>query len=398
MMRLLSLSLTLFFCFNATALTARPQSGVWRFELLYPNTKIPFVMELEPTRKGWEATLINGRERLNLGLARVEKGVWIYQLQTYQNYLEFTHISAQSIKGNFVKATVTPVEKVPFTATHGPIHRFNRPQIKSSVNLNGKWSMEMVSSDGKKTPAIALFDQSGDTLNASILTPTGDYRYIDGHVSGDEFISAAFDGVYHFTFQGKMVNHSLVGTINGKSITTFTAKKDEQASLPDPLKQTQIEIVSFKFPDVNGKDFSLKDFKGKPVVLQIFGSWCPNCIDELDFLGPWYLSNKSRGVEIIALSFEYASSPAEASKHLKKVIEKRKIPYLVLLAGTSREDKPEEKLPTLKNFISFPTTIFLDKNHKVKKVHAGFNGPSTGLFYSEFKMMFEKTIQELIAD
>jgi thiol-disulfide isomerase/thioredoxin len=398
MIRLLCLSLSVFFCLNVFARAARPQSGVWRFELEYPSTKIPFVMELEPTRKGFRATLVNGRERLDLGLARVEKGVWTYQLQTYQNYLEFTQVSARSIKGFFVKATNNPVEKVPFTATPGPIHRFDRPTVKASINLNGKWAMELQSSDGKKTPAIILFDQAGDTLNASILTPTGDYRYIDGHVSGNEFVAAAFDGVYHFTFKGKLEGETLTGSLAGKSVTHFSAKKDPQAQLPDPLKQTQIEQVSFKFSDVLGKEYSLEDFKGKPVVLQIFGSWCPNCIDELDFLGPWYIQNRKRGVEIIALSFEYAATPEQARRHLKKVIEKRNIPYTVLLAGTSRADKPEDKLPSLKNFISFPTTIFLDRNHRVKKVHAGFNGPSTGLYYSEFKAMFEKSIDELTAD
>ncbi len=398
MMRLLCLGLGVFLSWSVLARGALPQSGVWRFELEYPSTKIPFVMELEPTRKGWKATLINGRERLDLGLARVDKGVWYYQLQTYQNYLEFTHISGKSIRGHFVKATTNPVEKVPFVAIHGPIHRFDRPQIKSNINLSGKWSMELTSGDGKKTPAIILFDQSGDTLNASILTPTGDYRYIDGHVTGNEFIAAAFDGVYHFTFQGKLEGETLTGSLSGKSITHFSAKKNPQAQLPDPYTQTQIEQVSFKFLDVFGKEFTLEDFKGKPVVLQIFGSWCPNCIDELDFLGPWYTRNKKRGVEIIALSFEYATTPEAARKHLKKVIEKRNIPYPVLLAGTSRADKPEDKLPTLKNFISFPTTIFLDRNHKVKKVHAGFNGPSTGLYYSEFKTMFEKSIDEITAN
>lgn len=355
-------------------------------------------MELEPTRKGWQATLVNGRERLDLGLARVEKGVWTYQLQTYQNYLEFTQISPRMIKGFFVKATVQPVEKVPFVATPGPIHRFDRPEVKASVNLNGKWAMELVSPDGKKTPAIILFDQAGDTLNASILTPTGDYRYIDGHVSGNEFVAAAFDGVYHFRFSGKLDGDALTGTLAGKSQTTFTAKKDPAAQLPDPLTQTQIEQVSFKFSDVLGKEYTLEDFKGKPVVLQIFGSWCPNCIDELDYLGPWYTQNRKRGVEIIALSFEYAETPEAARRHLKKVIEKRKIPYTVLLAGTSRADKPEDKLPSLKNFISFPTTIFLDRQHRVKKVHAGFNGPSTGLYYTEFKTMFEKSIDEITQD
>lgn len=396
MMRLLCLSLSLFFSFYAAARQSRPQSGIWRFELNYPNTQVPFLMELEPKRRGWQATLINGKERLDLGLVVVQKGNWKIALQTYQNYLEFTHISATSIKGYFVKPTSNPVEKIPLTGRPGPIHRFNRPIQKSSIELSGKWAMEMTDSNDKKTQAIALFDQSGDTLHASILTPTGDYRYIDGHVSGDQFLSGAFDGVYNFVFQGELKNKKLEGEIRSKSITKFTAYRDDKAELPDPLKQTQIQKVNFKFPNLKGEEVSLEQFKGKPVILQIFGSWCPNCIDELDFLAPWYVNNKSKGVEIIALSFEYANSPEEAKKHLQKVVNKRAIPYIVLLAGTSRDDKPEDKLPTLKNFISFPTTIFLNKEHKVLKVHAGFNGPGTGLYYSEFKKMFEETIEELV--
>ncbi|MBY0515626.1 MAG: TlpA family protein disulfide reductase [Bacteriovoracaceae bacterium] len=396
MLRLFILILTLSFTFSALARRSdAPKSGVWKFELKYPNTEVPFLMELEPGRHGWSAVLVNGKERIDIEKIIVSKGKWILPLQTYQNYLEFTSLSPNLIRGYFVKPNKSPEERIPLVGTHGNIRRFKLPANKPKIDLSGKWSMEMIEEDGTKSQAVLLFDQSGNSLHASIMTVTGDYRYINGVVADDSFEAATFDGVYNFLFTGKLEGSTLSGVIAGKSTTKFTATRNDKATLPDPLSQTQVETLDFTFPDLDGKKVSLKDFTGKPVIVQIFGSWCPNCIDELGFLGPWYKQNKNRGVEIIALSFERALSEKEALSHLKMVAKKRAIPYTVLLAGSSSADKPAEKLPGMKNFISFPTTIFLDKNHKVMKVHAGFNGPGTGLYYDEFKKMFEKTIDEL---
>jgi thiol-disulfide isomerase/thioredoxin len=396
MTRVLALVALLLITFTTHARrTQTPKAGVWRFELQYPNVAVPFLMELEPGKKGWNAVLINGKERLELDPVVVQKGKWIIHLQTYQNYLEFSQLSPSKITGHFVKPNKSPEERIPLVGYPGTFRRFDRSPKKAEVNLSGQWAMEITESDGKKVEAIALFDQSGNTLHASIMTPTGDYRYIDGYVSGSNFETGAFDGVYNFVFKGALDGKNLKGEIAAKTIATFTAKRDDKARLPDPLKQTQVEAIDFTFPDLNGKNVSLKDFAGRPVIIQIFGSWCPNCIDELGFLGPWYEKNKKLGVEIVALSFERALGPEDALKHLKKVALKRAIPYPVLLAGTSSADSPANKLPGIKNFISFPTTIFLDKNHKVHKVHAGFNGPGTGMHYMEFQKMFNATIEEL---
>jgi peroxiredoxin len=396
MMRLFSLFLIL--TLTSVAYARRnpgPKAGVWRFELKYPNVAVPFLMELEPAKKGWHATLINGKERLELDTIVVSKGKWIVPLQTYQNYLEFSALSPTMIRGHFVKPNKKPEERIPLEGRPGSFRRFELNAPKATVNLSGKWAMEITEADGSKTEAILLLDQSGNSLQASILTLTGDYRYIDGYVSESNFETGAFDGVFNFVFKGKLEGKLLSGVIASKTTSKFTAKRDDKVTLPDPLKQTQVESIDFSFPNMDGKTVSLSDYKGKPVIIQIFGSWCPNCIDELGFLGPWYEKNKSLGVEIIALSFERALSPEDALKHLRKVVKKRGIPYPVLLAGTSGADTPATKLPGIKNFISFPTTIFLNKNHQVHKVHAGFNGPGTGLYYDEFRTMFEKTILEL---
>jgi len=396
MMRLLSLVLLFFMISFAHARrSAGPKAGVWRFELKYPTVDVPFLMELAPGKKGWQATLINGKERLELDTIQVSKGKWIVPLQTYQNYLEFSSLSPTMIRGHFVKPNKKPEERIPLEGRPGSFRRFDRNTKKAEVTLSGKWAMEITETDGKKTQAILLLDQSGNSLQASILTPTGDYRYIDGYVSGSNFETGAFDGVFNFVFRGKLEGQLLSGEIASKSTTKFTAKRDDNVTLPDPLKQTQVESIDFAFPDMQGKTVSLADYKGKPVIIQIFGSWCPNCIDELGFLGPWYEKNKNLGVQVVALSFERALTPQDALKHLQKVVKKRAIPYPVLLAGTSGADTPATKLPGIKNFISFPTTIFLNKNHQVHKVHAGFNGPGTGLYYNEFKTMFETTISEI---
>ncbi len=395
MMRWLGLTFLCLYSFSALARTATPEAGVWRFELRYPNVSVPFLMEFEPGKKGWSAVLINGKERIALDEIRAAKETWIVPLQTYQNHLELKLQNKNRMTGHFVKTGKLPIEKIPLVGEFGGFRRFDRG-AKPTINLNGQWAMSLTNPKGETTQAIALFDQVGSTVTASIITPTGDYRYIDGVVIGNEFKTAAFDGVFNFVFTGKLDGDTLTGKMLSKTTSTFTARKDANARLPDPFKQTQVEKLEFKFPDTTGKEYSLAQFANQPVIIQIFGSWCPNCMDELQFLAPWYRANRDKGIQVIALSFERAPTPEEARKHLAMVVKKRDIPYPVLLAATSPDETPAQKLPAIKNFISFPTTIFLNRKHQVVKVHAGFNGPGTGVHYQEFVRAFNATVEEIL--
>ncbi|MFX8727449.1 redoxin family protein, partial [Acinetobacter baumannii] len=72
---------------------------------------------------------------------------------------------------------------------------------------------------------------------------------------------------------------------------TWTAVKNDHAKLPDEfgyshLRSSGISTLSFSFKNTDGKVVSVKDekYKGKVVVVQILGSWCPNCMDETAFL------------------------------------------------------------------------------------------------------------------
>jgi hypothetical protein len=56
----------------------------------------------------------------------------------------------------------------------------------------------------------------------------------------------------------------------------------------------------------------------------------------------------------------------------------------------------EKVLPELTKLMSYPTTIFIDKKGVVRKIHTGFSGPATEKFFEEFKIGFNRTVDELI--
>ena len=172
--------------------------------------------------------------------------------------------------------------------------------------------------------------------------------------------------------------------------------------MPDAESLTYLkeghERITFEFPDVNGKLTSLDDekYQNKVVILQLLGTWCPNCMDETKFLAPWYEENRDRGVEIIGLAYERKPDFDYASARVKKMVAKMGVGYDILIAGTDDKEKAAETLPMLSAVVAFPTTIFIGKDGKVKKIHTGFNGPGTGIYFEQFKENFNQTVNELL--
>lgn len=393
-----ALILGLFFM-SFSAFSETLNTGRWRFELQTANANIPFIIDFKLKNKLLTGKLLNGEETIPLkDIVLKDKSVSI-PLQIYEISLELNLEDPKTMIGHFVRHNKNPVVKTPVVGLHGEKERFPGKKNKAAIDLSGTWALELTDESDQKSPGVGTFTQVGNLLTGSILTPTGDYRYLEGYVSGNTFEAASFDGVYNYLFKGKLnKDKKLEASILSNSITKVSGQKNAKAALPDAYKQTQIEQLKFIFPDLSGKSVSLNNakFLNKPVIVQIYGSWCPNCLDEMKFLIPWYNENKKRGIEVIALAFERSLSIDEARKQLIKVQKKMKVPYTLLLAGSTSEDKPAEKLSGLKNFISFPTTIFLNKKHEVVKVHAGFNGPSTGKFFEEWKTEFNQTVDKLL--
>lgn len=392
---LLSLT-TLLVSFMAHSKTLN--TGPWRFELRATHGTIPFVINLNKQNGKYSGALHNGKENIKLDEVTFLNNQLKIPLQMYEMGLELKLVAKDQLTGFLIRYNKNPQVKIPVYGLYGEDERFPEEKSAPKIELTGRWAVTMTDEQNQKSPGIIVFEQKGNALNGTILTTTGDYRYFEGFVSGNEFEAASFDGVYNYLLRGRILDGTMDARILSNSKTKVEGKKDDKAELPDAYKQTQVSALNFQFPDLSGKMVSLNDpkYQNKPVIIIFFGSWCPNCIDEMNYLIPWYKENKKRGIEIIALSFERSLNEAEAKKQLLKVQKKKNVPYALLLAGSTSVDKPMEKIPGLKNFMSFPTTVFLNKKHEVVKVHAGFNGPSTGEFYEKWKVEFTQTVTELL--
>jgi thiol-disulfide isomerase/thioredoxin len=392
------ISTLLMFSMSFMAQATSLNTGPWRFELKTVYGTVPFVIEINRNKDGFKGILKNGKEKIELtDIVSTDQGISI-PLQSYELSLEMRLTSQGKMTGYLVRHNKNPKIKTPIAAIHGKDQRFLEDRKTPEIDLDGRWAITLTDEEGKIESGVIVFEQKENNLHGSIMTPTGDYRYLEGFVSGNEFQAASFDGVYNYLLKGKVLDNKLEATILSNYKTKIQGKKDSTAKLPDAYKQTQLETLNFEFPDLKGNKVSIQDekFKNKPVIVQFFGSWCPNCLDEMNYLVPWYLKNQKRGIEIVALAFERSLSPAEARIQLLKTQKKYQVPYDIVIAGSTSEDKPADKIPGLKNFISFPTTIFLNKKHQVVKVHAGFTGPSTGEFFEKWKSEFNQTVNDLV--
>jgi thiol-disulfide isomerase/thioredoxin len=308
------------------------------------------------------------------------------------------------IEGNFHNYARVKFNVLPFHAEMGLSYRFTDKPGRTSNNISGKYHVVFDGEEEDSKDAVGEFVQKGNYLTGTFLTTLGDYRYLEGEVSGNRLKLSAFDGSHLFLFTALIKNDSLV---NGEFFSgmhwhdTWQAVKDENAKLipPDSLAflKPGYEKLAFTFPDEDGKIISLSNpqFKDKAMIIQLMGSWCPNCMDETKFLSSWYNSRKEKNIGVVALDFERILVKETVSNNIKRLITQFNIQYPVLFAGTSDKKIAAESLPMLNRIFAWPTLIFLDKDKKVIKIHSGFSGPATGKEYTKFINWFERTVEAL---
>lgn len=382
------------------------KTGVWRGVIEIQNQELPFNFEVKRDDKGgYDVFLINAEERLLLDEVSVTDDSVDMALHIFDANIKAS-IEGDSLNGIFVN-NYAENYRLPFKAVHGQEFRFEENHsTETAADFSGTFDVTF-NHEKDTTRAVALFNQNGNKVTGTFMTPTGDYRFLEGSAAGNQLQLSTFDGNHLYLFRGSMQEDgSIAGEFfSGKSWhEQWIAVKNNEAALPDAESLTYLkegyDRISFTFPDVNGKPVSLDDerFDNKVVILQLLGTWCPNCMDETRFLAPWYDENKDRGVEIIGLAYERKPDFNYASGRVKKMAEKMNVHYELLIAGTDDKKKAAETLPMLNAVVAFPTTIFIGKDGQVKKIHTGFNGPGTGKYYEQFREQFNQTVNALLKE
>ncbi len=399
--------LLLFFVSSGQFLTA--QTTRYRASINIETGVLPFGLELQ--KKGnntYQAYILNASEKLQTDDASISDDSLRIPISLFDAEI-VAKMTDKGLVGIFRKNKGRKsFVQVPFKATLGYNYRFV-PTLKTApkTDLQGKWSTNFVNTTTqKKSFAVGIFEQKGNIVTGTFLTTTGDYRYMDGNRVGDSLFLSTFDGSHTFLLKAKIKGNKMTGKFSDSVLgfRNIEATKDDKAELPDVKKITYLkegyDKLNFTFLNEKGEKVSLSDdaFKGKVTVVQILGSWCPNCMDESTYLAPFYKKNKIKGLEIIGLAYE-KNLDLEFFKTKMNLIRKRfGIEYPLLQAGINNSESATESLPMLNKVMGFPTTIIIDKNGKIRETHTGFSGPGTGKYYTEWVNDFERLIDKLLAE
>jgi thiol-disulfide isomerase/thioredoxin len=136
-------------------------------------------------------------------------------------------------------------------------------------------------------------------------------------------------------------------------------------------------------------------FRNKVLVVNITGSWCPNCHDEAPFLVEMYRRYHSLGLEVVALDFEDEDQLKNPTR-LPAFIKHYGIDYTYLLAGQTSE--LASKVPQAERLNAWPTTFFIGRDGRVRTIHTGFAAPASGAFHTQLRQEFAGTVERLLAE
>ena len=413
-LRLGAVLLSLLAAGAAHAAAKFPQEGIWRGEFNVDGDPIPFNFEVKGTdAKGAKFSLINGSRRDNFVVERISDDTLSVPMNTYDAALVFTVVDGKTLRGEY--RDLVPhrqgARNIPFTAEHGKTWRFVEPgkDVAAEADLSGKWAVEQLDKSARadKREQVALLQQDGNHLGGVFMTVVGDTRELEGTVQGNRFWLSHFSGPSPRLIKGTIDEDGNIQGAFGSGIynvVRFEGRKSDNVELPDPYQLTFLKdgqkTIDFSFPDLQGQPVSLRDdkYRGKVVIVEVIGTWCPNCTDQTYFLSPWFKQNRHRGVEAVAVAFEQEDSFEYFQKTLGKFKQYFDIDYDIVFGGIADKKVATEKLQGLNYMAAFPTTIIIDRKGEVREIYTGYTGTVTGEYYEQYVAKFNSLLDELLAE
>ena len=360
---------------------------------------VPFGFEIAGTGANVQGSFFNGDEKMSSTSGRLEGGTLTLKWDHLATRLEATYKDGV-IDGQYT-GSVGPGDKGGHAFHAEPARA--KASDANAPSIDGLWIMPNNSSKGEKAWRFVV-QQKGPEVSAAILRVDGDTGAITGVYKDGKFALSHFDGYRPNVMEVRLAEDGTLDILqNGKTkLMAVRAEMAEAKGIPlpaDPTRHTGVkdrsEPFRFSFPNLGGKMVSNSDerFQNKVVLVEITGSWCPNCHDEAPYLVELFKKFHARGLEIVALSFEEPDQ-LENPERLRAFVKKYGIEYDMLLCGV--QDDAKVKLTQTENWNAWPTTFFLGRDGRVKFVHAGFPSTGSGDLYRQAKAEFTAKVEELL--
>ena len=250
----------------------------------------------------------------------------------------------------------------------------------------------------QEKPALLQLSKKDGVLVGTIATSTGDSRFMTGYEVEGGFELMGFDGRFIYKVSAKVTDGNIEGHVwaGMTGYYTFSGTSDESAVLENPEEMSKLRDdythIEWHLPGLNGDTvhFDSRTIT-KPTILAIQGSWCPNCMDEGRVLDQYYREFEG-AIDVYGLSYEYSGTLEKATAAVQKMERDLGTSFPMVIATYGPKQDRNAVLP-LEQIRSYPTSIMLDHEGNVVKIHTGFYGPST----KEYEAYVKETREELEA-
>lgn len=400
-MKALVICLFSIFSFTAQSQTLKP--GQWKGNIHFKEGTVPFTMEIGyPKGVTPQVIIINGDERRIIENVTQKGDSLIIPLDPFDVAIK-AKFTAMSMEGVFYK--YYRGDEFPFSAQFGK-PRMTKKSAKTSAKVPGRLDMTFDPETANMSKGVGIFNQKGNAITGTVMTKVSDYRYLEGVVDGDSIKLSCFDGIHAFFLLGKKTAEGWAGKMifDDTYSEPWVAVADEEAALPNPFEIVKVSPGKEKpYYDLlgagSGKDaIDPLKYEGKVLIIQLFGTWCPNSHDQTTYLVDWYAKNKERDVAILASSYEANYSKSYGLSRIDQYKRINSIEYDVVLGGKLSKTDAAMPFPFMERIEAFPTLVIVDKQGYVRYVHSYFNGPATGVYYTQFDEQFNRIISELLAE
>ena len=423
---------------TSAAFAADSINGRWDAVLTRNGTDIPFRLDIKGSGDNLQGVFYDGfRPYDGTTSASFKDGKLTLNIEHY-----LTTINA-TLKDGQLDGTAAAQNREQ-SAQYGfhAVRHVDTATANDAPNIAGTYviALDTPSSKGEKAFRL-IVQQQGAEVAASILRIDGDTGSYSGSFKDGKWVLSHFDGgrpgVITVTPQADgslkvaqsvarpapqetsysseqksatAVSSNAYGadtTPDGRYAKVLTAWKEDVAKakgLPQPddflthtVARDPNETFKFAFKDVNGKLVSNDDpdLKNKVVLAIVTGTWCPNCHDEAQYLVQLDKQYRDKGLRIVALDFEEPEQQGTLARE-KAFIKKYGVKYPYLQAGAPAE--MWEKVPQLNHLDTWPATVFIGRDGKVKAVHSGFASPASVEFNTQLKQEFTSRIEQLLAE
>lgn len=395
----------------ATDTSLAPRSGPWRMELDLRDSGasraeiLPFLFDLEHDSAGWVMRVHNGMETIVVNEISLANDSIRMRMPLFDSEFLGAVLNDSTLSGSWYNYNKGPAYRIPFTAHAGKAPRFAGHE-RSTIDLGGPWETHFSPGTTGMTNAIGSFHPTPDRVTGTFATECGDYRFLEGISTHDSLLLSCFDGSHAFLFKAVQRNDSLIGRFwSGVHWQEpWVAVKNPDFHLRDEDSLTYLkegyDMVDFRFPGIDGGLVSPKDSShaGRVLLVQVLGSWCPNCVDEALLLKTMYTKYHAQGLDVIGVAFERQPDRAKALAGLKRFRDHLSIPYPLSYAGDANKETASAQLPFLDRIVGYPTCIFIGRDGKVKRIHTGFYGPGTGEPYAAYERELDRYLNDLLGE